>query len=565
MADLSQMSDAELRAIAGIQEQPQSAPAPTEQPPQADLSQMSDEDLMKIATGGELEETTLGQDVLQGVIDVGEFVDRYTGAPARAAIQEVKESLERPRGLLHAPGIPEAFPPLTKAIVRGGAKFAEQFGEDPAQAPTGKEIAAGMGASTEETIDLPVFGKVSPAGIAGLGVDVIADPTSIIPIAAPAKLLAKGSKATAKAALKGSAAASEFAARKVGLGTPLDVTRKIAESGKSAFNDIFKPKQAEDFPALLKIAEKNGIDQFGFPESIEFGPTSIISRGSKVQRENIGGEQALESFMNKLNEVQQATDNKISAIGGGQVLSPIDAGDLIRRDYDRAVSEFFDNIDVTYNSITKDFPNLHLTVDAMSDLDSKLAGLEKFAKGRVKRGVTQLQRGQGQGLLNSIAAIRESNGSFKQTVEVLRDVGDAAFKSENTLASVPADVARMRKLYGDISNALMDTTGELTRQGAKLDLTKKVNKNVVSMVKDNLRSKHFAEIEELDYEIQHFKDQVEMLSKNKKNKPESIALSKKALRIAIKKRKAFPDERHHLQNLMQQKQKEEVASTLAAK
>ncbi len=482
MADLSQMSDADLRAIAGIPDpaQAETPQQPAEQPTGPDLSQMSDQDLMKIATGGELEQTSLGQDVLQGVIDVGEFIDRYTGAPARAAIQEVKESLERPRGLLHAPGIPEAFPPLTKAIVRGGAKFAEQFGEDPAQAPTGKEIAAGMGASTEETIDLPVFGKVSPAGIAGLGVDVIADPTSIIPLAAPAKLLAKGSKATAKAALKGSAAASEFAARKVGLGTPLDATRKVAEGGKNALNDIFKPKQADDFPDLVAIAERNGIDPKALPESIEFGPTSIISRGSKVQRENIGGEQALESFMNKLGEVQKATDDKISAIGGGQVLSPIDAGDLIRQDYDRAVGEFFDNVDVSYNSIIKDFPALQLSPAAMKNLESKLAGIEKFAQGRVQRGVTQLQRGQGQGLLNSVAAIRESNGSVKQTVEALRDIGEAAFKSENTLAAVPADVKRMRQIYGNISEALMDTVRTEVQNGEAVASALKINNKLMS-------------------------------------------------------------------------------------
>ena len=299
MPDYTQMSDEELMKIAGV------TPDQVDQPsqpaaPQVDYSKMSDEDLMKIVTGGELEETTIGQRVLQGVADVGEFIDTYTGAPARAAIQEFKDVLTMPRGLATAPGIPQGFPQLTKAAVRGGAKFIDQFGEDPALAPTGKQIAADLGASTEETIGLPFTDtKLSPAGVAGFGIDVIADPTNIIPVAAPAKLLAKGTKATGKAALRGSAAAAGFAARKAGLGGAIDVTRQTAVGAKAALNKLFKPTVAEDFAELSEIAAKNGIDPKMLPESVEFGPSSIISRATRVQREGVLGEEILNQFQKK--------------------------------------------------------------------------------------------------------------------------------------------------------------------------------------------------------------------------------------------------------------------------
>jgi hypothetical protein len=365
-------------------------------------------------------------------------------------------------------------------VVRGGAKFIEQFGEDPSQAPTGKEIAAGLGAGVEPVADLPLIGEVSPAGIAGLGIDILADPTNIIPVAAPAKLLKEGAKATGKAALKGSAAAAEFAGRGVGLGPAIDVAKQTGTGAKAALSKLFKPVVAEDFPELAAIARQNGIDPAILPESIEFGQGSIISRATRVQREGVLGEELLDQFIGKLQKVQEATDAKISQIGGGTVLSPAEAGNLIRQDYDRAVGAFFDNVDTSYNSIIKDFPGLKLSDAAMAKLESKLRGIEQFAKGRVARGVTQLQRAQGQGLLNSVEAIRNTNGSVKQTVEALRDIGEAAFKSENTLAAIPADVAKMRNIYGDITDALMDTVRTEVQNGEAVAGALQINNKLMS-------------------------------------------------------------------------------------
>ena len=477
MPDYSKMTDEELMKIAGVtHDQPTAQPST----PQVDYSKMSDEDLMKIVTGGELEETTIGQRILKGVADVGEFIDTYTGAPARAAIGKFKDVLQMPPGLANAPGVPQGFPQLTKAAVAGGAEFINQFGEDPSEAPTGKQIASELGASTEENIDLPLIGKVSPAGIAGLGVDILADPTNLIPVAAPAKLLAKGGVGTGKAALKGSAAAAGMAARKVGLGPAIDITSQAGKGAKAALSSIFVPRVAEDFGELATIAQKNGLDVKLLPEAVEFGPSSIISRGARVQREGMGGEDLLNEFLGKLAKVQQVTDDKIAKIAGGNVLSPIDAGNLIRKDYDRAVGQFFDNVDVSYNSIVKDYPGLKLSDAAMKNLESKLTGIEKFAKGRVERGVTQLQRAQGQGLLNSVQAIRNTNGSVKQTVEALRDIGEAAFKSENTLAALPADVARMRGLYGDISGALKDSIRTEVKNGEAVAGALEINNKLMS-------------------------------------------------------------------------------------
>ena len=80
MPDYTKMTDEELMKIAGVTPDQPAQPAAQPSTPQVDYSKMSDEDLMKIVTGGELEETTIGQRILQGVADVGEFIDTYTGA-----------------------------------------------------------------------------------------------------------------------------------------------------------------------------------------------------------------------------------------------------------------------------------------------------------------------------------------------------------------------------------------------------------------------------------------------------------------------------------------------------
>ena len=82
MPDYSKMTDAELQAIAGGQ--------PAQAPAGPDFSKMTDEELMSIATGGAtgsgVKMDGIGDVILGGVAKVGEFVDRFTGAPARAAI-----------------------------------------------------------------------------------------------------------------------------------------------------------------------------------------------------------------------------------------------------------------------------------------------------------------------------------------------------------------------------------------------------------------------------------------------------------------------------------------------
>jgi hypothetical protein len=391
---------------------------------------------------------SVGGAALEGVVAVGEFFDKYTGAPTRKAIGEIvtKEGEE--------PSVQEAF-----------TGFVEQFGEDPKKAPTGKELARRLEFSDEPVFDLPLIGDVSTRGMAGFGIDVLADPTNIIPISLIAKTAAKGAKGSAKLAIAGSKAASQTipAVKK-----STEFFSAATRGARASMDALFKPSVADDFKGLAEVANKNNIPLDILPEAIEFGETSLISRASRVQREGLQGEALLGKFQESLGNVRNALDDKLKVIGDGIIINRAEAGQVIRQGFDEAAEKMFAGLDTTYNKIIKEYPGLKIEEKALAALESKLVGLEKFAKGRVARGVTRTQRAQGAELLDAVEAIRSSNGSFKQTTESLRDVGDAAFKSTNTLTIDPPDIRKLRSLYGDISDALKNTVIRDVKDGESI-------------------------------------------------------------------------------------------------
>ncbi len=459
MADLSQMSDDELLAIASGK--PARAPQAKQSAPVGDYSQYSDEDLLKIIGDSDKPDVKAAEfvkdtenKVLGGITKVGRFVDSYTGAPTRSAI-----------GALQAGENPFRA-------------FGKQFGSDPDLAPTGKDIAAKAGLSTEESIELPLKGitgqnmKVSPAGIAGVGIDVAADYTNLVPFGALAKTAVKGGVGAAKFAGKGLVAATDLATGSKLASDTVSIGKNAAVGTKEALSSFFKPTKAADYQDMVAIAEKNSLDPSKvLTEGHEYGPNSLVTRLARSRAEGFAGEPHLQKFANAADEIRGAAENKIKSISGGTVLNKQEAGSYIRQAYDQSVDDFFSKVEVTHNSIIKDYPGLKLTTginatdEHLKKLDSTLKGIENFAKGRIKRGVTALQEEQGKRLINAVDAIRSTNGSYKQTVEALRDIGEAAFKSQNTLAAVPADIERMRDLYGALNDALIQTVRKNVQNG----------------------------------------------------------------------------------------------------
>lgn len=418
-----------------------------------------------------------GEEVLGTVVEVGQAIDSVTGAPTRAAISAVQKG----QG--------------ASGALRG---FIDQFGGDPSKAPTGAKIAEQAGVSTKSYGDRlkelepkglskdspfrlpePVKGA-SPADVVGLGIDILADPTNLIPGSLIAKGAAKGVKAGAKLAGKAALTAGKVAISPFAEKTAVKVAGNIAKGSKLAFDKLFNPKVSESYEELAAIARKNGIDPDTLPESIEFGENSLISRAARTQREGILGEVGAEAFQDSLRNVRDVTDAKIAEIGRGTVLDPVEAGNFIRQSYDEAFDEFFSTIDTSYNQVVRQYPGLRITGSSAEKLNSALNGIEKFAKGRVSRGIHKIHSVQGTSLLNAVKAIRNGNGSLKQTVEALHDIGETAFKPQNTLAAIPADVQRMRKLYGDITEAIHETIKRDVPNGESISGALRINNQRMS-------------------------------------------------------------------------------------
>jgi hypothetical protein len=397
---------------------------------------------------------------LQTAVKVGETIDSYTGAPMRAAIGAAQDAKN----------------PITA--------FTSQFGEDPNKAPTGKQIAqkAGVpntslsdvipGAFTDndqEASEWLKFKKggaadISASGAAGLAMDIAADPTLILPVGQIAKGVGKGVELGAKGAVMAGGAAADLtlagAKQLPGaktVGTTLDIVKEGSKNTAEALKTMFAPKVSADYSDLVKIAEKNGIDPKLLPEAIEFGEGSFISRSARNRAEGVLGEPYLKKFEAGLEAVRDATENKIAKIGGGQAASAVEAGELIRKGYDEGVDKFFDQIGMTHNKVLEAIPGLTIAPESLEKIGSKLNGIEKWAKGRAERGFTAAQRAQADQVLRAIDAVRKGNGSYKQTLETLRDIGDVAFKSQNILADIPPDIAKFRELYSTLDDALIST------------------------------------------------------------------------------------------------------------
>lgn len=139
----------------------------------------------------------IGKGLLGAAQYAGEKIDTYAGAPSRRGLMNVLEG--------------EGFGGYV-----GG--FKEQFGKDPAIAPSEAEIGGKLGFSdkslsdvlpnlyseTGEGFPLKKGGLLDPTskGTAGFVVSAAADPTSYLPVGAAAKVVGKGGAAVAKPVLK---------------------------------------------------------------------------------------------------------------------------------------------------------------------------------------------------------------------------------------------------------------------------------------------------------------------------------------------------------------------------
>lgn len=435
-------------------------PAPSPSAPTPTLDRSQKVQLLKQAGPGFLESVGnsakfLGEGALKTVATVGEAIDRFTGAPVRKTIGELQEG---------------------KSFLDSAVAGLRQVGAPTSQAPTGKDIAAKAGFSTVPANEAPnqrefispftgmpiKSSNISPAGAAGLAVDVLADPTNIIGIGTAAKLATKGAKGTAKLAVKSTKPFFPGAAA-VGEGII-----ESAENTAKAIGKAVKPRIAGNFERQTALARKHGIDEALLPDAIKYGPNSMISKSERVKAQGPLGEQMLANHQKGLNQVRDAVDNHVSeTIGRGKApLDEVATGEFIRDRYNSAVDNFFDGIEESYDEVARQFPGIQVSEKGIDQIDKVISSVTAKAKKASETGATPGIRAQGKFALQNINALMErfgqSGGSYQEMLSAMREIGDAAFKRVRPInaTDIPPNIQWNRDLYFGIREALLDTAKE---------------------------------------------------------------------------------------------------------
>jgi hypothetical protein len=396
----------------------------------------------------------LGQDALDNVIvPIGRAVDRYTGAPSRAA--------------------------LGAAIARENpvSAFVGQFGDEPEKAPAGKDIARRLGvvdtslsevvpglySETGEGLELQRGGFLDPtaSGVAGLGLDLGTDWTNLVPGALALKGAAKGATGlVGKVARPGARAAAKTTDVLTGTRAgekSLELAGNLSARARSGIDTILNPKQSPEFAKSVEIARRNEIDPASLSSAIEFGRNSTISRMERGLREGATGEKLFDDYRKGYGEISDAVGRRVERVGSGPAVNEIQAGEIVQQGLKRAQDELFDGADITYKKVQKFAPGLRVNREELAKLESKIGGIERAAKGFMRRGMTGQQRAQGKALLESVDALKATKGGFKQSVEALQMLGRAAFKDKPVIGQVPPDVEKLRDMYFSLSEALIGT------------------------------------------------------------------------------------------------------------
>jgi len=392
-----------------------------------------------------------GKNILQNYVvpvakPIGTFIDKYSGAPVRAAVGAAQNN-ENP---INA--------------------YVNQFGANPEDAPTGKEIAQRMGVgetrpsdvipslysdSGKEWFKLKRGGLLDPtaSGAAGLGLDVALDPTNLIPAGDIAKgageLAAPMIRKVAKSAGSGLVGAADVV-------TGTKAASNLVNISKDVVSNLANPKIIKEYPELVKTAAEIGIKPNELMEASRFGKLSVPSRAERNLAEGPAGQALLDKFNNVTSKIENAVGETVSKHAGNRVLDPVEAGELLKSSYANAENKLFEANNITYKTAADLTPGMKLTPDATKELTTTLNGIEKRAKGMIARGTPE-QEAIGKNLLSFTSKVRKSGDSYRYLSEQIGYVGKAM--SDPSLDRTYA--GELRDLYRSMSSSLISTVNDI--------------------------------------------------------------------------------------------------------
>lgn len=449
--------------IAALEAQDQQAPAPGAPTREQMIATLQAQDnppppSQQDMGGTERAVRAVGGAVAPYIAPIGRAVDRFTGAPVRAAIGAVQDG--------------------TNPV----EAYASQFGEDPAQAPTGQEIAqkAGLGKTSLSDVLPSLYahdgtswklrkgGLLDPtaSGAAGLGVDVAADPLNLVGVGE----VADAAKAVGKGAASAVGTAADIAAKGADIATGTGIATKsldalksigqgtanVANSAKDALGNILKPSMAADAADMAKIADANNIPRDLMSAAHEFGDTSTITRLQRSIAEGSLGQKYLEAHNAGIDKTSEALVNDITSKFGHAPATAADAGSILQDAVNDHISKVFDDADMTYKSAASQFPGIQVDPEAMAALQSKAVGMQREAQRLTRTSADPTQLAQASNLSKWADIIQNAKGSYKEMSEIVQNVGQAAF-GKTPVGQIPADIKKLKELYNTGSEALIQS------------------------------------------------------------------------------------------------------------
>jgi hypothetical protein len=440
---------------------------------------------------------------------VGDQIDRVTTAPARAAIGEVQANREARGG--RAEGLGKFLDPQEYTdIGRFGLGYLKNFGRDPEKAPTPSAVMESYGVPKTALSDvapslysesgdgwaLKKGGLLDPtaSGTAGM----IAEMAAPIPglgvvksVVAPTMNMAgKVAEGTAKVAAKAADIATGTKAASKTLGAIEGGMNNLGEALKSRFGTELAPDANKHIQTMID----NGIDPEKANAAVLFGPNSSASHLERARAETPIGETLRKNHEAFTNEIQGAIRKEIERIGGVTKESAIsnikipkttqEAGELITTAYNNRVDEILNKSQDTYKSLSGRAPGAKIPPTSMQKLNSKLDELAKHATDMGVDSFDDVTESQAKHLLGVVDKIKRSQGDLAATVRGLSGLGKTAFKTKYPLGAIPPDIAKLRELYGDIAESVVD--GVKANFGPEVAQSLRENNKAISeMFKDS--------------------------------------------------------------------------------
>lgn len=458
MEDFTQLSDEELEAIAGAE--------------QEDFSSLSDEELQALASmddsaggGGMISQKDLyetvglgdptgllerGGGLLQTAVDA---IDSVAGAPTRSAIYELQES---------------------GSLGEAGDAYLRQFGTTEG-APSGRDIAEKAGFEGDT------------AGWLGFGVDMAADPLML-----PAPML-KGALSLGPKALGKTVALTDKGLRFVPLaGKPYGVASDLVQSGAKGAKNIkeyvFSGKFAPDYEILKSKAAEIGIGEELLPDTIKYGADTFLGKASVAKMENVAGFGMLNRYKNGLSKIRAAFDDRLRQFSRSEILDPIRAGENIREGAEKGIKSFWQNHKIRHTQIVEMAPDLRVPEKALAGVELKLGELQKWALGKAGSDNDKLVA-QAEHILrathNLDRRLAAGDISYSQLYDNLRNIADATFDRytiRDTMYS--PDYKKLREIYFTLDDALIKTVrSEISPKIA--EELKRSNKAITQYFKDD--------------------------------------------------------------------------------